>query len=305
MNKYLALVFAISSSAVMAQVVVVDGELAHHADGVFDVTIDVVDDAGTAVFSTTVASTTVTDGLFEVELDLTPASALLNAGAALTVDVSIDGVAARAQLGPVFAALQSSTAGSATSAAAADALGTIAPAELVQRSTVGTAGAVAIAFANLVDVPPGLADGVDNGTIDALGSGLSISAGTLRISGVTTAQIVDGTVPTAAIIDASIATVQLTGLAAADVATGALTGVHFADAAFASADVSGLTVSLFQLNSACSSTGSDDLVTTSTCTRRTCGGAGRVTCGTFNTCQDPVAGSTTCSNTLLGKMFAP
>lgn len=299
MNKYVALVFALWSSTSMAQVVIVDGELAHHADGVFDVNVDVVDDGGTSLFTTTVPSTSVIDGLFEFELDLTPVATLLNSGAAVTVDVTIDGVAAQAQLGPVFAAVQASTASSAASAATANTLGAVLPAELVQRST-----AVSIAFANLVGVPAGIADGVDNGTIDTLGTGLNITAGTLRVASVLSTQIVPGSVPAAAIVDSSVTTTQLASLAAADVATGTLTGADFADAAFASADVGGLTVSLFEINLACSGVGSDGLVTTSTCARRACGSAGRVTCGTSNTCQDPSAAGN-CNNTLLGKMFAP
>jgi hypothetical protein len=297
MNKYVALLCALWSSTAMAQVVIVDGELANHADGVFEVNVDVVDDGGASLFSTTVPSTSVIDGLFEFELDLTPVASLLNSGAAVTVDVTIDGVAAQAQLGPVFAAVQALSASSAASAATANTLGAVLPAELVQRAT-----AVSIAFANLVDVPAGIADGVDNGTIDAVGTGLSITAGTLRVASVLTTQITDGTVPTGAIVDSSVTTTQLDALAAADVATGTLTGADFADGTFASADVSGLSVSLFRQNSACSGVGSDNLVTTSTCARRACGSAGRVTCGTSNTCQDPSAAGN-CNNTLLGKMF--
>ncbi len=301
-----AVIASPSSSA--ASFVSIDGRVDNGVDGLFDVVVDIRDDAGEVRLTVTEASVVVVDGAFAVEVDVEDLVEDLASGAVMSVDVEIGSLRATSRLGAVFTARSSPHAAVATTANSAAALGTIAPASLIQLDTLDDVGGVTVAFGNLTAVPAGIADGVDNGNIDAVGSGLAVVGATLRLTTVTGALLIDGTVSAAAITDASITSNQLAGLTADDFANNTLTGVDFAAGTFAASDVAtGTTLQLFLQNRACvlDIASGEELVTVSSCVRRTCGSAGRTTCGTV-TCQDPPTGSNNCSNTPMGKLiFAP
>lgn len=298
------LAFLCSVAASASPVVVLDGDIRGVPDGSYAPVVDLFDTTGAVVSTTSLADVAVVDGLFELELDLADVADQLAAGAEVSVDVQLEGLSAVARVGAVFAVSSAAHADAALVAANAESLGSIGPDELVQRDRVGTAGAVSIAFANLVNVPAGVADGVDNGNITTLGAGLQITGGTLRVTSVTTGQLIDGTVATAALVDRSFNSASLAGLTAVDVADGTLTSLDLGTG-FGATDIAGSTATIFAQNIAC-----DDIeggiTTSSSCTRRLCAaGAGRVTCGT-SSCQNPSSGSPTCNNTALGKLlFAP
>jgi hypothetical protein len=280
--------------------VVLDGDVRGVPDGIYAPVVDVLDDTGAVLTTLTLADVAVTDGLFEVELDLAAVAAQLAAGAEVSIDVELEGLSSSARLGALFAVSSVPHADAARSSATADSLGSIAPAELIQRDRVGN---VSIAFANLVDVPASIADGIDTGNIDAVGTGLAITGGTLQVTSITTTQLVDGSIASAALVDGSFNSASVAALAAVDVAEGTLTTADLGTG-FGIADVVGTKPTIFAQDSACASAEGGITIAPS-CTRRTCGSGGRVTCGTLS-CQQPSSGSTLCNNVALGRLlFAP
>lgn len=291
-----------ASAAAASPVVVLDGEVQGIPDGIYAPVVDVHDDTGTTRTTLALADVAVTDGLFEVELDLVAVAPALASGTEVSIDVELEGVTASARLGATFAVRSAPHVDGARSAASADSLGSIGPDELIQRDTVASAP-LRIAFANLVGVPAGIRDGVDAGNIDSVGAGLQVTGGALRVTSVTS--WTDGTVPTSALVNGSFTAASIGGLVASNVADNTLTGADFSTSAIGASDVAGTLATVFAQNIACDSV-EGGITTQSSCTRRSCAsGAGRVTCGT-STCQQPSSGSTTCSNASLGKLlFAP
>jgi hypothetical protein len=291
--------FFAAAAAAASPVVVLDGEVRGIPDGIYAPVVDVRDDTGLPLTTITLADVAVTDGLFEIDLDLAAVASQLAAGTEVIIDVELEGLTAVAHLGAIFAVGSAAHADAALSAASADSLGSIAPGQLIQRDD---AGAVPIAFANVVGVPQGVGDGEDNGDFDSLGAGLAISNGTLRVTAVTTLQLNDGSVATGALLDGSFNGASVAGLAAADLASNAVTGAKLATFAFG--EVAGTKPVIYAQDIACSSV-EGGITTVSSCGRRTCGSGGRVTCGTVS-CQQPSSGSSTCTNVALGRLlFAP
>jgi len=212
---------------------------------------------------------------------------------------------ASTRLGAMFSAATSTTAAKATTVTTASSLGVIEPASLIQISTLDDVGAVTVAFANVTDVPAGLADGTDNGNLNSVGAGLAVTGGVLRLTGITGAQVIDGTVPTAAIADGSMTSTPLVSLLAVKVADNTLTGADFGDGAVAAfSDIADPgSIRLYRQNLGCAPAGgSDRIVTDSTCPRQVCGGTGRVECGSLF-CEQPSTGSNFCANEQLGRLL--
>ncbi len=297
-------------SAFGAPLVAVDGRLVIDeiaVDDVVDVLIEVRDDEGEQRLSLTEADVVVVDGAFVIDLDIATIADDLAAGATMQVEVTVDDLTTSTIIGRVYGAHEAVDVDTAATATTATKLGGIDAASLIAASGISAPGGVLVAFVNLTGVPAGIADGIDNGTIDAVGTGLGITGGALRVTSLTSAQIVDGTVPASALANGSFTTAQISGLVDADVAAASLTSANFAAGMItAAADVSGPQKVLYLRDIACDA-GSDDtrerLTFAPGCGRRVCAG-GKIRCGTLNECIS--TGSNACFNDRLGSLvFAP
>lgn len=309
-NSILVALFAFASAPIAAAPFVsVDGRLDTASDDVVNIVVEVRDDDGTVRLTTTETGVVVLNGAFAFDLDIAEVVGDLSSGAVMTVDVEVGALRASTRLGAMFSAAASATAAKATTVTTASSLGVIAPASLIQISTLDDAGAVSVAFANVADLPAGIADGRDNGNLDSVGAGLVVTGGVLRLTGITGAQIINETVPTTAIADGSMTSAPLVSLLAAKVADNTLTGADFADGALpAFSDiVEPASLRLYRQNIGCAPAGgSDRIVTEASCARQVCGGgSGRVECG-FMFCEQPSTGSNFCGNEQLGRLlFVP
>jgi hypothetical protein len=232
---------ALMTSVHAAPVVTIEGRLTRRdvpEEGVFAATIELVDDDGDELVALDVPQLTVIDGAFSVDVDLEAATDALVAGEVISLHVNLgDGLERRLQVGTVFGAVHAAHADRALLVRTAATLGDIPVSDLVADHSIL---AVPVAFANLTDVPAGIADGVDSGNIDTL-SGLVVSDGLLDVAAGAVTAVVEGSITSAQVADGSIGSTQLGGLSAAKVADGTLTGEDFATGAFGSSDVRGTT----------------------------------------------------------------
>jgi hypothetical protein len=293
-----------------APVVTIDGFVGRGSEpenGTFTATIEATSDDGDVLVALSVPALIITDGTFSIDLDLEDAVPALTAGEVVSIGVDLgDGLARTVRLGPVFGALEAGRADRSRLARQADLLGDIPAEDLVADTNIL---AVPAAFANATGVPESIADGVDNGTVDAL-TGLAITGGVLDVAAGGVTDIAAGTLTGTQIADGSVNSTQLAALSAAKVADGTLTGANFATGAFAVGEVTG-TVNVFKIAPGCSNPFT--LTTSSGCARRACTGAGdcttnvcRVAC-TGGSCENlgtsPSGSTLVCSGTNEGMEF--
>lgn len=290
MNRFivsLPIAACLALPAAAAPFVTVDGRFGGDAVDLTDVvsaTVEVTDDASAILVAVTEPSVAVTNGAFSLEVDLADATQALELGEVLTVrvvlasgDESIDALEAVGALGRLYAVDEASTAARALRADAADALDTIPAAELLNVSEVGT---LSVAFGNVNGVPAGVGDGVDNGNVNTIGSGLILSGTTLDIANgsVTSAAIANSSITGAQIQDGSIRGADLQNLPSSAVANGTLVAGNFANDAFGADDTLGIQ-RLFKLDPGCGDT--RQLTTANTCISRSCNVGGF----TFTDCE--------------------
>lgn len=285
-HPLLAILFA-ASAAQAAPVVTVEGFIGRGptaVTGVFTATVEATADNGDVLVAETFPSLAVDDGTFSVDLDLGDDGATALAGGqvvTITVDIG-EGIEAAARIGTIYRVASGETADRAGLAREADRLGDILPADLVAD---GASLGSPIAFANLTVVPAGVADGVDNGTVDTL-TGLAITGGVLNVAAGGVLDVAAGSLNGVHILDGSITSTQLGPLAADRIANGTLTGANFANAAIpTAAEVTG-TANIFKLAAGCDRP--FELTSSSVCVRRTCT-IGGVDC-VANQCRVPCTG---------------
>jgi hypothetical protein len=287
--------------ALAAPVVVVDADLRRGAErvtGVFTVTVEVRAADGTVLVAESSAGVVIVDGLFSGPVDLAPALSRLEAGETITLDLDLGEVRATTPIGPALLARVAARADVAATTPAAARLGDIAAADLID---VTDAPSVVIANANLVDVPAGVGDGVDDGNVLTLNR-LVIDDRKLevRLGALTSTAIVDGTLTALQLADGQLSSRHIGALDQFRVAANTLTAANFATGAFALADVA--TRNVVRWPSACVNGGT--VSTTATCTRRTdgCSAGQRRNCTTA-ACE--TTASTTCTAPVIGRIVLP
>jgi hypothetical protein len=305
------ILLSLSWSAMAAPIVIVEGFLSRRdvpEEGVFAATVEVVDDEGVSLVVLPVPNLVVVAGAFSLDVDLAAAADALSAGEVISLRLDLgDGLERATRLGTVFGSLRADQADRARLARIADLLGEIPATDLIADTSLL---AVPAAFANAFGVPAGIADDVDNGTIDAV-AGLVIANGLLDVAVGGVTDVVAGSLTGTQIANGTVSSTQLGAFSSAKVVDGTLTGANFATGAFALTEVAG-TRSIFKLPTGC--TGAFTFTSASSCQRRACTIPG-VNCGAFvcrrncttSECENlgtaPHSSTLTCSGTAEGVQF--
>ena len=214
----------------------------------------------------------------------------LLAAPALFAELTVDNVTLTPRIAVPAAALalRATLADLADVAADAAQFGDVVPAAIATRTALATAGAAAVAFANLSGVPTGIADG-DNDTLYTTGAGIALD---------TESRFFLSQVPGASFQGGAINAATLQSVSADDLADGAFTAADFD---------SDHTVALYAAALGCPS---EPALSTGTVCRRGTTRIDGVACtgGDFATCDGlactPTA--TNCPTTLVGRLvFAP
>lgn len=263
-------------------------------DDLVDVRVVVRDAAGGEVDSAEVDGVVVVAGDFAFALDPSVEDVIAGGG---VVDVSIvdPAVVAVGVIGVVAGADFAVHAVRAARADTAGALGALVAADLAQAS----AGRIdaPYAVANVSGAPAGLDDG-DQGTIDAVGAGLTLSGTVVDVAdgAVTPDKITANTIDSVAIADGAVTSAKVGTIGAADVATGTLVADDFSTVAFGSSDFVGNSQLVFQMPKGCDVDGRVSV--SNTCAKRAgCGAGQQRNCGT-GVCETSTV--TTCATAPVG-----
>lgn len=281
-------------------------------DGVVDIRLEVRDQDEAVLVEHTATGVVVVAGAFAV-LDLDVAALATQAALEpLTLEVSATGIGAVRVPYPVpAAALRATEAEVLLHASTASTADGHLPDELAARSVLATAAALNIPFANLVDVPASIADGVDEGPLTANSSTIVVDGVVLRVApgAIINRHIADGAVSGAALIAGTIDAIRLAdnAVTSAKLAAGTLTDADFAPATLATGTIQGTEPRLYAVDDLGCELPVGAITTLADCQRSTAGcsfGYAR-DCST-NTCISIEGTSASCSNTAIGRLlFAP
>ncbi len=290
-------IILMAATPTSAQTFLLTGELDDGdspASGVFTVQFELLNEAGTVVWSETQAAVVVVGGVFAVDvgaLEVLPAD--VSAAATLQVTVNEDRLAPF-PLTRLVSAERTDLARVADSANDAAALDGHPLAELVQRAAVAVAGGPVVPFASISQVPADIADGDQGVDVRSAGNGLAFANRTLSLASVSGTRFAVG----------AIAGTQLGGIDGTRIAPAAVTGAKVG-ADLTQADLSqGIRnqqvsgKALFRVSAANCKQAADSLMTRSTCDAQTCVVpnqilAGRVGCND-STCS--LFNPSTCTN---------
>lgn len=244
---------------------------------------------GSAVFTETFASVEVVEGVFVVELGATAGAVLdeapLPAPRYLSLTINGETLTPRTAVATVPGAHHTPHARMAELAETARAFGALAAVDIAQRELLATPGGAPVAFANVTNLPAGIADGDDDALYTG-GAGVSISSDhVVSASALTSGMISAATVTDADIAGRSLTAANVQGPVTEDMVAGNLVSVYVPNAACDLGD-------RYTLTSTCRPVATDCQI------------------GFIRECA-PTPGcrvlylNPSCPNTLVGKLFPP
>ena len=190
---------------------------------------------GSAVYTETFAAVEVVEGVFVVELGATAGAVLeeasLLAPRYLSLTINGEPLSPRTAVATVPGAHHTPHARVAELAERARAFGDLAAVDIAQRALLATPGGAPVAFANVTNLPAGMADGDDDARYTA-GAGVAVSgdhvvSASALTSGMTSAATVTG----ADIADRSLTGAQVQGPLTEEMVAGDLVEVYLPNAA--------------------------------------------------------------------------